>query len=118
MGWAAGVERILLAAEPRPPAATVVDLYVARDGAGSAVRAFALADRARGAQLNVQMELAGRSLKGQLRQAARARARYVAIVAGEGTVLKDMQTGEQEDVGSDVDAVVARVLRGRGPAAL
>jgi hypothetical protein len=29
-----------------------------------------------------------------------------------------MQTGEQEDVGSDVDAVVARVLRGRGPAAL
>jgi histidyl-tRNA synthetase len=118
MGWAAGVERILLAAEARPHPAVVVDLFVAREEADGAVAAFALASRAREAQLNVQMELAGRSLKGQLKHAARLRARYVAIVAGESLTLKDMQTGEQEELGADADAVVARVLRARGPGVL
>jgi histidyl-tRNA synthetase len=118
VGWAAGIERMLLAADARPHPAIPVDLFVARDGDGAAVAAFALAHRARGAQLNVQMELAGRSLKGQLKQADRARARYVAVVGEAGTVLKDMQIGEQEDVGTDADAVVARVLRGRGPGGL
>ena len=41
------------------------------------------------------MELGGRSLKGQLKQADRAGARYVAILGDEGTSLKDMETGEQ-----------------------
>jgi histidyl-tRNA synthetase len=118
MGWAAGVERILLAADARAHPAAVVDLFVAREGDDGAVAAFALASRARGAQLNVQMELAGRSLKGQLKQAARLRARYVAIVAGDSLTLKDMQTGEQEELGADADAVVARVLRARGPGIL
>jgi histidyl-tRNA synthetase len=117
-GWAAGVERILLAAEERPHPRVPVDLFVARDGDGTRVEAFALATRARSAQLNVQVELAGRSLKGQLKQADRVGARYVAIVGTAGTVLKDMETGEQEELGAEIDAIVARVLRGRGPAAL
>jgi histidyl-tRNA synthetase len=116
-GWAAGVERILLAADERPRSATIVDLYVAVDG-GPGEQAFALTTTARRAGLNAQMELAGRSLKGQLKQADRLGARYVAIVGEEGTVLRDMESGDQHVMGGDIDAVVAAVLRGRGPASL
>ena len=59
-----------------------------------------------------QVELAGRSLKGQFKQAARLQARYVAVLGDEGIELKDMESGEQETVESG-SAVVARVLRGR-----
>ena len=69
------------------------------------------AAEARRAGLGVQLELAGRSRKGQLKQADRSGARYVAIFTDEGTTLKDMESGEQEDVAPD--AVVDRILRGR-----
>jgi histidyl-tRNA synthetase len=115
-GWAAGVERILLAAQPPPDVAPPVDLYVANakkdDGH---VAAFALAAEARRAGLAVQQELAGRSIKGQLKQADRIGARYVAILGDEGISLKDMESGEQEVVESPA-AAVARTLKGRHPA--
>jgi histidyl-tRNA synthetase len=112
MGWAAGLERMLLAADPRPAPAPVTDLFVALDGAGHAAAAFALATEARRAGLATQQELAGRSLKGQLKQAARVQARYVAIVGEEGVVLRDMDSGEQEALEGPA-AAVARALRGR-----
>jgi len=114
VGWAAGIERMLLAAERLPEAAPVVDLFVAYEDAGRRAEAFSLVADARRAGVNTQLELAGRSLKGQLRQADRLGARYVAILDGEGMKLRDMQTHEQEDVGSAA-AVVAGVLRGRHP---
>jgi histidyl-tRNA synthetase len=110
MGWAAGVERMLLAAGERPAPRAVIDLYVAHED--RAVEAFALAHEARAAGLAVQQELAGRSLKGQIRQADRAGARYVAIVGADGVQLRDMDSGEQEPVASAA-AAVARVIKGR-----
>jgi histidyl-tRNA synthetase len=110
MGWAAGVERILLAAGERPAPKPVTDLYVAHED--RAVQAFALANEARAAGLAVQQELGGRSLKGQIRQADRAGARYVAIVGADGVQLRDMDSGEQEPVESSA-AAVSRVIRGR-----
>jgi histidyl-tRNA synthetase len=75
--------------------------------------AFALTAEARNARLNAQMELAGRSRKGQLKQADRLGARYVAILDGDGgAVLKDSESGEQSDVAAA--EVVARILRERG----
>jgi histidyl-tRNA synthetase len=56
------------------------------------------------------MELAGRTLKGQLKQADRLRARYVAVVESEETTLKDMQSGSQQALATDT--VVHAVLRG------
>ena len=114
IGWATGVERILLAAEERPLPEPIVDLYVALAEPEPALRsaAFRIAAEARRAGVPAQLELAGRSLKGQLKQAGRIGARYVAIVSSEGIGLKDMESGEQEDVGSE-SAVVATVLRGR-----
>jgi histidyl-tRNA synthetase len=110
MGWAAGLERMTLAAGARPVPRPITDLFVADEDRG--VEAFALASEARAAGLAVQQELAGRSLKGQLKQADRAGARYVAIVGADGIQLRDMDSGEQDSVESAA-AVVARVLRGR-----
>ena len=114
MGWAAGVERMLLAAEERPVPEGVCDLYVVLAGDVAARRpaAIALVAEARRAGVPAQLELAGRSVKGQFKQAARLQARYVAVLGDEGIELKDMESGAQEAVES-ASAVVARVLRGR-----
>jgi histidyl-tRNA synthetase len=114
-GWAAGIERILLAAEARPEPEAVCDLFVALADPAQRTLAFTIAATARRAGLNAQMELAGRSLKGQLKQASRVQAAQCAIVGTDGIELKDMATGEQEAV-PDADAVVARTIRGRHPA--
>jgi len=98
MGWASGVERILLASTPQPAVAPPVDLYVAYAKPEYKTEAFRLAADARRAGHGARVELGGRSLKGQLKQADRAGARYVAILGDEGTALKDMETGEQRDV--------------------
>jgi histidyl-tRNA synthetase len=111
-GFAAGVERILLAADRPPVAPPPVDLYVAYVGDELRPAAFALAGEARRAGLGAQMELAGRSLKGQLKQANRVGALFVAILGEDGAELKDMESGEQRSV--PAVSVVREVLRGRG----
>jgi histidyl-tRNA synthetase len=110
MGWAAGIERILLAGDAQPSVASPVDVFVALDGDASRRTAFGLLEAARSAGLRAQMELAGRSLKGQLGHASALGARYVAIVENGQTVLKDMQVGGQERIATDT--VVHAVLRG------
>ena len=114
MGWAAGVERMLLTLGDTRSAQPPVDLFVAFEGAPQRATAFAVTAEARDARLNAQMELAGRSRKGQLKQADRLGARYVAILGDEGISLKDMESGEQEVVESS-SAAVARALKGRHP---
>jgi len=98
MGWAAGVERMLMAAPAQPVAPAPLDLYVAYAKPEHKAAAFRLAADARRAGHPARLELGGRSLKGQLKQADRAGARYVAILGDEGTSLKDMETGEQREV--------------------
>jgi histidyl-tRNA synthetase len=110
MGWAAGIERMLLAGDAQHAAVSLVDLFIALDGAASRRAAFGLLEAARSAGLHAQMELAGRSLKGQLGHADALGARYVAIVEGSETALKDMQDGGQERLATDT--VVHAVLRG------
>jgi histidyl-tRNA synthetase len=111
MGWAAGVERILLAGDREHVAETAVDVFIALEDEAARRSAFGLLEAARSAGLHAQMELAGRSLKGQLGHADALGARFVAIVddAGE-TVLKDMQDGGQERIATAT--VVHAVLRG------
>jgi histidyl-tRNA synthetase len=112
MGWAAGVERMLLAGDPRPAAAPAVQLFIAlqEKGIESSRAAFALLTEARAAGVASIMDLGGRSLKGQLGHAADLGARWVAIVAGEQSVLRDMQEGGQEQISTG--AVIHAVLRG------
>jgi histidyl-tRNA synthetase len=91
-------------------AAPPLDLYVAYASPQDRAAAFRLASDARHAGLAARLELGGRSLKGQLKQADRAGARYVAILGEEGTSLKDMETGEQKTVEPDT---VMHHIRGR-----
>jgi histidyl-tRNA synthetase len=108
-GWAAGVERIILAspAEAEPPPAP--DLYVAHDGSRPA--AFKLALDARAAGLRAQLELAGRSLKGQFKHAERLNARFVAVVDDETVTLRDRSAGSERVVAhGDVVAAVKQAL--------
>ncbi len=110
-GWAAGVERMLLAASALSTPPEIVDLYVARADTAVTRTAFELARSARHAGLSAQLELAGRSLKGQLKHADRIGARYVAIVGDStSTSLKDMQSGEQRE--TEVQNVIPTILRG------
>jgi histidyl-tRNA synthetase len=120
IGWAAGIERILLAGESsdgeRPAAHHVMpvalELFIAIDGQREQLRAaaFDLLSEARSAGLSAQMDLGGRSLKGQLGHADALAARYVAIVSDDHSTLKDMQAGVQQTLATD--AVVHAVLRG------
>jgi histidyl-tRNA synthetase len=98
MGWAAGVERMLLAGSLAHPAPPPLDVFVAYAKPELRDAAFRLAADLRRAGHSARLELGGRSLKGQLKQADRAGARYVAILGDEGTSLKDMETGEQREV--------------------
>lgn len=110
-GWAAGVERILLAGAQQPIAPDSVDLYVVPvAGARSAPSAFELTREARRAGLAGQLELTGRSAKAGLKHADRLGARYVALI-GDAVVLKDMESGEQRELASIADVIPA-VLRG------
>jgi histidyl-tRNA synthetase len=110
LGWAAGVERIMLAGDGQTSAARPLDVFIALDSPDARRVAFGLLEAARSAGLSAQMELAGRSLKGQLGHADALGARYVAIVDDGATVLKDMQDGGQQRVATDT--VVHAVLRG------
>ena len=110
-GWAAGVERMLMAAGELPVAPKLTDLYVAIAQPEASAPAFQLARDARRAGLAAQLELSGRSLKRQLAHADRIGARYVAIVGDESaTSLKEMESGEQRELSAT--EVIPTILRG------
>ena len=107
VGWAAGVERMLLAAGERPAEADA-RVFIAIAKPEAARGAFSLAQRLRKSGLHVETEQAGRSMKGQLKQADRIGARATVIV-GDGIEVKDMQSGEQREAAGDED--VERLVR-------
>jgi histidyl-tRNA synthetase len=98
VGWAAGIERILLALDEEDvPGGR--DAFVAINDPGQRRRAMALAVELRHAGLSAEVDLAERSLKGQLKQAARIGARQVLILEADGSAqLRDMESGEQRAV--------------------
>ncbi len=109
VGWAAGIERMLLASRELTPGTELVDLFVALAKPEGARAGFALAREARRAGLQAQLELARRSLKGQLRHADRIGARYVAIIGENGTAtLKNMESGDEED--TELAKVIPAIL--------
>jgi histidyl-tRNA synthetase len=104
VGFAAGIERILLVSELEADQATP-DVYVVRDG--EATSAFVVLGALRGAGFSAQMEQAGRSLKGQLKHADRLGARAVVIVGSEGLSVRDMNSGDQREVSDVAEALEA-----------
>ncbi|MGN6664672.1 MAG: histidine--tRNA ligase [Solirubrobacterales bacterium] len=95
VGFAAGIERILLALDEEEPAAGR-DAFLAIADESQRRRAMALAVELRHAGISVELDLAGRGLKGQLKHADRLGARRVLILEADGGAqLRDMATGEQ-----------------------
>ena len=108
IGWAAGVERMLLAASDARESDPLVDVFIGFDGDERRAEAFKLGVDARREGMNAQMELARRSAKGQRKQAARIGARWLVLLS-EGTSVRNMDTGDEFDV--EPDTVIARISR-------
>jgi histidyl-tRNA synthetase len=106
VGWAAGVERMLLAAgdEVAEGSRPVFISYAVPDAARTG---FLLARQLREAGFRVESEQAGRSLKGQLKQADRVGA-FATVILGDSIEVKDMDTGAQREAES-VDHVLDMV---------
>jgi histidyl-tRNA synthetase len=104
VGWAAGIERILLASPDEPEGDARVFIALAKPDAMTA--AFGLARRLRGEGIRVEIEQAGRSLKGQLKQADRIGA-HTTLILGDAIDVKDMRSGEQRQVADPDEAVAA-----------
>lgn len=108
VGWAAGIERILLALGG-PEEGAALDVFVAAAD-GQRERALAAVTELRGAGLRADLDLAGRSLKGQMKQAHRAGAARAVVLDEDGTAkMRDMQSGEQREI--DLASLLAEVER-------
>ena len=108
IGFAVGLERVLLALEKQgllPKVHESVDIFIVALGDVAKIPAFKLMQELRMAKISASMDFAGRSMKAQMKQANKKNARFVAIL-GEDEVkeacvaLKDMKTSEQKKVAS------------------
>ena len=105
IGFALGLDRIVMARRDDGTArvAGPIDVYVVSVGEEARVEALKLATRLRTAGIGADLDLAGRGMKGQMKDADRSGARWAAILGdeelGAGTVtLRDLGTGEQTEV--------------------
>ena len=97
MGWACGIERVLLALDAHGGTPPVQVFVVAPEGQRE--RALGLAFELRRAGIAADLDLADRSLKGQMKQADRSGADLAVILDEDGDALaRDMDTGEQRPV--------------------
>jgi histidyl-tRNA synthetase len=104
VGWAAGVERILLAAGEQPGTPPGVDVYIAYEGDADRPLMFKLLSELRAQGLRADMEQAGRAIKGQLKQANRLGAAKVIIVTPDEIRVRDMDSGDQQVVANADEA--------------
>lgn len=102
IGLALGIDRIMLASATEAVPRTL-DVYVVAVGDAAVRTAFKLATSLREAGASADLDFSARSLKGQMKDAARSGARWAAILgdeeigAGEVT-LKDLESGTQERI--------------------
>ena len=109
VGFAAGMERLFLAldaAEVDRPGAPEPDVFIAALGEEAEAWVFRTTQQLRQDGLHVALDLKGRSLKAQMREANRQNAPYALIIGGneleaEEATVKEMESGEQFDVPFD-----------------
>ena len=106
VGFGTGVERILLAvtrSAVEAPAAPAPVAYLVSMGEGTRAQIFALAHEMRSRGVMVELDYAGRSAKGQMKQAGRTGARF-AVIIGEAEMaagvvtLRDLAWGEEKQL--------------------
>jgi histidyl-tRNA synthetase len=101
VGWAAGIERILLASK-REAAGSAPLVYVAHTDT-TTKDAFQIARELYRAGHNVELEHAGRSMKGQMKHAGRIAADAVVVVDDDGITVRG---GDSEQRAADRDEAV------------
>ncbi len=108
IGWASGIERLLLVVEALKPQVigSELDLFLIVENDELRVRALQLVNQWRRAGLSCDMDTLRRSLKSQMREANRQGSRFVAIFGEEEVnkgivLLKNFETGEQKPVTFD-----------------
>jgi histidyl-tRNA synthetase len=103
VGFGSGLERVTLVMQQPLPLSAAPLAYIVSFTEEDRERAFLLAQSLRHEHLAADLDLAGRSPKGQLKQAARSGARAAVLLgmpeAPQGTVrLRDLQGGVDRDV--------------------
>lgn len=104
VGFAAGMERTLLAMEAtgfKGLEASLLDLFIVAVNEDERREALTLAGRLREAGISVDLDFLGRSQKAQMKEAARQRARFAILVfsddlATQQYTIKNLASGEQE----------------------
>ena len=119
VGFAAGIGRMLMAMEASRGELVPeknMDLYVGSRGEEAAVQAAVLVYRLRQAGIRAEADLAGRSVKAQMKYANKIGARYTMILGedelAEGqAALKNMETGESQKVAfAEIESWKGRIL--------
>ena len=100
-GWALGVDRIALALEQQGGAEAEQErsgvFIVAEDDDRD--RALALVTELRRAGVRADLDLAGRAMKGQMKQADRFGAQHTVILGGDAkATLRDMSSGDEREI--------------------
>lgn len=105
IGFGSGIERLLLALGSASQEAEQarLDVYVAAAGPEARRPALLLAMELRRAGLAADLDFTGRSLRAQMREAARMEARFAALLGEEElkadqVTLRDLESGEQETI--------------------
>lgn len=102
VGWAAGVERLVMSMSGEPERLPI-DVFVAFDDRSRRHEFLSTVAQLRSAGKRCEVDYAGRSLKGQLTHAGRLGARAVVIVRGDGLTVRrqgeeDVDVADSEEV--------------------
>jgi histidyl-tRNA synthetase len=106
IGFAAGMERLVLALPESAPVATAPRAFIVAIGDDGRAAAWTLLRALRQAGMPAQMEFDARSVRAQMKRADRLAARVTLIVGGDelarGEItLRDMATGDQHAIARD-----------------
>jgi histidyl-tRNA synthetase len=109
VGFGAGIERLLLALESAgvKAAAPATDVFFALDDGASRERVAAWLGELRERGIPSDTDYAGRSLRGQLTQAARLGATTVVLVRGDGAAIRRPGQADEEIALDEVSARLA-----------
>jgi histidyl-tRNA synthetase len=118
IGFAVGMERLVLLLQQQEAGsvAAEVDLFVIGLGEQASRYSFGLVHGLRAAGVRTVMDLEGRSLKSQMKQAGKSGALFVLIIGEsefvEGkAMLRNMNTQQQQEIALEKEAEIVRVLR-------
>lgn len=117
IGFAIGVERLVLLLKERKSFFRHPQIFLATLGESAQRKGFALAQELRDIGIWVELDYEGKSLKGQMRKADRMKSPYVIILGEEElkrdrVILRNMATKEQEEV--PLGEIVARLKGEKG----